>query len=95
MDMSEVLVLPQIGQTFREGGEIITTELTVYVPIMPDSQAPSVEHQEWHCRTSKTTKAQLQVYLKAYSLGTSGNRSNLIERLRTYAADKDQWTRYE
>jgi hypothetical protein len=43
-DMSEleVLVLPQVGQTFREGGEIVTTEFTVYVPIMPDSQAPQL-----------------------------------------------------
>lgn len=41
--------------------------------------------------TREVTKKILQSYLKGYSLGTSGNREVLIQRLRDYAADKDQW----
>jgi len=33
----------------------------------------------------------MKVFLQAYDLGTSGNRDVLLDRLRKYAANKDEW----
>ncbi|KAH9927789.1 uncharacterized protein B0H18DRAFT_273240 [Fomitopsis serialis] len=44
--------------------------------------------------TKKTTKQQLSEKLKDYGLSMSGNRSDLIERLRQFAQDRTQWAAY-
>ncbi|KAF7980504.1 hypothetical protein HWV62_38012 [Athelia sp. TMB] len=67
---TEVLILPVIGQTLREGEDITTERLEL---------------------RKEVTKRVLQGYLEGYNLSTSGKRDVLIQRLREYAKDKDQW----
>jgi hypothetical protein len=93
MSENVILVLPKIGQTLCEGEDIATVTLEVYVPVRYHYGMRHSHSYAQLISTSKTTKENMKVYLRAYGLGTSGKRDILLARLRQYAEGQDQWKR--
>jgi len=84
------LQLPIPGQTLAENREIKVEEYTmqIYSHLLPDLKLTQL------LSTHKVTMPMLKDRLASYGCPTSGSRSQLVQRLRDFAADKDNWVRW-
>jgi hypothetical protein len=89
----EALELPVLGQTYTPGLPVETFTFTVHVMHFPPFSAHILIHFIYN-RTAKTTKADLHEKLKGYGRPTRGNRTQMLERLREFSNDQDEWLRY-
>ncbi|KAG2738252.1 hypothetical protein P692DRAFT_20475594 [Suillus brevipes Sb2] len=64
------------------------------LPVLGQTYTPgqAIESFIWTV-TVKTTKANLHEKLKSYDRPTRGNRTELLDRLRQFSNDRDEWLR--
>ncbi|KAG1747414.1 hypothetical protein EDB19DRAFT_1949199 [Suillus lakei] len=64
------------------------------LPVLGQTYTPgqAVESFIWTV-TAKTTKANLHEKLKSYDRPTRGNRTEMLDRLRQFSNDRDEWLR--
>jgi len=88
MPTVELLQLPVPGQTLGPDREIQVEEflMQVYSTIKPGSLTKLS-----YLSTRRVTISILKDRLFAYGCPISGSRSQLVERLREFSADRDHW----
>jgi len=93
MPVIELLQLPVPGQTLGPDREIRIEEFTmqVYLQLLGQSRSELLTRNWTNFSTHHITIPMLKDRLFAYGCPISGSKSQLIDRLRKFAADRDHW----